>query len=79
MTIDITIGKFQTKILKYVVFGYELHDVELDISWISCGVYSIHVNYLEKKEPDPPKKFKITQNPFVISLQPDWLKKVEEL
>ncbi len=72
MTIDITIGKFQTQILKYEVFGYKLHDVELDINWVSCGVYSIHVNYLNEKSD-------IKKPSFVISLQPDWLKKVEEL
>jgi hypothetical protein len=73
MTICESIGKFQTTIHRHSMFGKSTQEVEFDITWVSCGWYSITVSRLNKPESDNEK------TNFIIHFTPEWFVKVIEL
>ena len=48
MTISVDIGKFKAKIEHYSLLAIRHQEVELDVMWVSCGVYE--VNYYRPRD-----------------------------
>jgi hypothetical protein len=77
MTIDYHITKFDSKILEQDL-GYRIHNVQLDVHWVSCGFYVFSYPKFEFKPfPDSTSMRKVEG--MSISVDPKWIDKIIEL
>ncbi len=78
MTICENIGKFQTTVKDRFIFGYTERKIELNITWISSGVYQMDATRIDEKEEDENSHIQ-PKTDFKISLTPEWIQKTVEL